>query len=454
MELPDALHQNLLEQIRQCVMLLDDEGRIQYVNHACEELIGLSRDRLTDAYLTEFVSGDAEDLRQLIRNTAGGSSSENEHTRSEVLELQTGDDEPTVIGFTAQPFEASVTSAKVLLELGVRHRASYLQKISNQLPGVLYEVEDQGDQLEFTFTSSGYEHFAGPGAKLAYPESMEQVHPRDREELSDHMFSAIENRESFQAEYRYQRDDGSIVWARAQSEPYQKADGTYAWIGVIIDITRLIETRNSLEQALNEKETLLREVHHRVKNNLEIISSMLKLQRANIDDDHARSAMNESLNRIQSMALVHRLLHDGDRTDQLNLNTYGHRIINQIWTSHLPAGVDLERTMELEDVKLDIDTAVPCGLILNELITNALQHAFPDQDHGSVEIRFKRHDGTVELCVSDDGRGLPEDFDPAETNELGIRMVMSLVRDNLDGEMNIHAEDGTTVQITFPAEGS
>ncbi len=453
MSLPDSQLQNILEQINQCIMLVDKKGQIIYANDACEKLLGRSLEQIKHRPATDFLTDESEELRHLIGRKAEKRTPEEEnHTRSRLFELQTKESGPVSIGLTAHSFEAPATEADVLLELGIRHRASYLQKVSDQLPGVLYEVEDLGDNLKFTFTSDGYEAFAGPEASLTYPQSMEDIHPEDRDELEEKMFSAIENRDSFQAEYRYLQDDGTVVWARAQSEPYQKSDGTYAWIGVIIDITELKKTQESLEQALEEKETLLQEVHHRVKNNMDIISSMLKLQLKTVGNPELEKLLQECLNRIQSMALVHRMLHEGKQPGHLNLKSYGNRIVERIWTAYEPTEIDVGREVRFDDVPIEHDLAIPCGLILNELISNALLHAFEDRSRGHVDIRLVREENHYELSVSDDGIGLPDEFDPVDSGHLGYRLVRSLVRNNLQGEMEIKMNEGTTVHICFPVQ--
>jgi PAS domain S-box-containing protein len=449
----DVSHRALLETMSQCVMLVDCEGEITYSNRACAELMNRTFEELLGSSVYELVPRGKRDALSALIDAVGkaGKSNQNGEVKTDTLSLLQKNGERVSVGVTARAFQQDGAYDRILLELGVRHRASYLQKISEQIPGVLYEVEDHGDDLQFTFVSDGYDAFAGPSGELSYPESMNHVHPDDRDHLSEVMFEAIQERRSFQAEYRYLRDDGSVVWARAESEPYQKSDGTYAWVGVIIDITELKEAQHSLEEALNEQETLLREVHHRVKNNMGIVSSMLKLERNAIDDPEVRGCIDECLHRIQSMALVHRMLHEGQQLDELNLRSYGTRLIDRIWDAYKPDEGEVTRTVSLCDEVISLDRAIPLGLILNELVSNALRHGVQERKEGVVRIVCDRVNNHFELTVLDNGTGLPDDFDPDTSGGLGLRIVQSLVRNNLQGELQMESgEEGTTVQVCFP----
>ncbi|HEX38001.1 MAG TPA: tetratricopeptide repeat protein [Candidatus Cloacimonetes bacterium] len=211
-----------------------------------------------------------------------------------------------------------------------------------------------------------------------------------------------------------------------------------------------IEERNKIEQqlkqSLKEKDVMLREIHHRVKNNMQIISSLLSLQTKYIKDKDALQVFRNSQDRIRSMALVHEKLYQSEDFSSINFAEYIRELIDNI---HLPERHNIKITLDLEDVIIDINKAIPCGLIVNELITNAFKHAFPDNQDGEIKISMHLGgDNAYTLIMSDNGNGLPESFDWNETSSLGLQLVSGLVR-QLQGNIDVVSEGGTKFTIIF-----
>ena len=204
-----------------------------------------------------------------------------------------------------------------------------------------------------------------------------------------------------------------------------------------------------LESSLHEKEVLLKEIHHRVKNNLQVIQSMLKLQANQVKDPAVMVALKDSQNRVQSMALIHEKLYQSVNLANIDFAEYIQSLISFLNRSYNSSQKQVNLRVQAEPLSLYIDMAVPCGLIVNELVSNALKHAFPDGNGGEVAIQLKAEEnGRVELVVSDNGVGIPEGVDIWNSPSLGLQLVNALVN-QLDGDLQFDSSQGTRFTISF-----
>jgi two-component sensor histidine kinase len=217
-----------------------------------------------------------------------------------------------------------------------------------------------------------------------------------------------------------------------------------------VDITARKQAEQQLRAALREKDLLLREVAHRVKNNLQVISSLLHLQADAIDDPRLGALFRESQARLHSMALVHDLLQQAGDVAQVNLASYAARLTDELARAYAvdPAQISLETA--LEDVWVGLDTATPCGLLLHELLSNCFKHAFPGGRTGRVRVALRATEGqALMLRVGDTGCGFPEDLDFRATESLGLQLVCALA-DQLQGTIALERAEGTHVTVRFP----
>jgi two-component sensor histidine kinase len=201
-------------------------------------------------------------------------------------------------------------------------------------------------------------------------------------------------------------------------------------------------------EVLAQRETLLKEIHHRVKNNLEVVDSLLQLQADALSDPRLRAALAEASTRVHAIAEVHRLLHGAGDLARVDMKAYAEVLSASLTTLF---AVDPERvrvSFDAQSVPIDLRRAVPAGLVLNELVSNALKHAFPNGRKGSISVRLVAEEGRVELAVRDDGVGLP---DPLPSGTLGLKLVRVLV-EQLGGTVAFESASGTTVRVRFPAE--
>jgi two-component sensor histidine kinase len=216
----------------------------------------------------------------------------------------------------------------------------------------------------------------------------------------------------------------------------------------IRDITERTRVEARLRESLAEKELLLREIHHRVKNNLQIVSSLLNLQQATLSDPAAIAAVGESAVRMRAMALLHQMLYQADTIGRVRMDEYLRALALHVRGSN--AGDEIQMIFALEPITLDMDRAIPCGLIVTELLTNCLKHAFQGRP-GQVTLGLRRlEDAQYELSVADDGGGTSEDI--AQSGSLGLRLVRALAR-QLAGTLDWEARPaGTNVRLTFPGD--
>ncbi len=204
------------------------------------------------------------------------------------------------------------------------------------------------------------------------------------------------------------------------------------------------------ESSLQEKELLLREIHHRVKNNLQVISSLLSLQSRTSKDEQAIEMAKESQNRIKVMALIHEKLYRSKDFANVEFNDYIKNLVNDLFASYRVSASRISLKLEIEDLSLGIDTAIPTGLIINELVTNCLKYAFSKDSDGEIRISLRSlDDGQNELIVRDNGIGIPETLDIKNAESLGLRMITNLTERSLHGKVSINRDNGTEFRIIF-----
>ncbi|MEI6393754.1 MAG: PAS domain S-box protein [Verrucomicrobiota bacterium] len=248
--------------------------------------------------------------------------------------------------------------------------------------------------------------------------------------------------------------DGSQRWININAEPMFKSGETrpYAVLTSFADITKRREIERALQASLAEKTVLLREIHHRVKNNLQIIISLLNLQAGQSQKGDMLDILATTRNRVRSMALIHENLYRSENLAYLNLTNYLEDLCANLLRSAGPvrAGVRIESQVENKSISIGLNQAVPFGLLINEMVTNALKHAFPGERTGIIRVTIQSPTREkVLLTVTDDGVGLPAALDPHHTESLGLRLVY-LLTDQLHGTVNFERGQGTTVQILFP----
>jgi PAS domain S-box-containing protein len=231
---------------------------------------------------------------------------------------------------------------------------------------------------------------------------------------------------------------------------HKSADGAVEFISTIMrDMTERKLAEEKIRTSLQEKEILLKEIHHRVKNNMQVVSSMLQLQSGYIKDPVALAMFQECRDRIQSMALIHERLYQSRDLAEIDFAEYVRSLVSMLVYSHRPANMELRSRVDIESISLDLDTAIPVGLIVNELVINALKHAFKGRSQGTVVVGLKVVDDLrYELVISDDGAGIPDNFDIGASSSLGLRLVRILSK-QIHGELSVSNKHGTQFRVIF-----
>jgi two-component sensor histidine kinase len=222
-------------------------------------------------------------------------------------------------------------------------------------------------------------------------------------------------------------------------------------VGFALDLSERRRLEAHLRASLQEKEVLLKEVHHRVKNNLQVVASLLAMQADTIEDLALRTLFEDSQQRIQSIALIHEILYQaGEVGAHVNAAEYLTRLSQRLFEAYRSPGDRHTLRVQVEPVRLAVPTAVPCGLLITELITNSFKHAFPDGLVGEIHVTLRQDPpGTCVLTVGDTGVGLPDGLDTRATGSLGWPLVR-LLTEQLRGTIELESHGGTTVTITFP----
>ena len=276
------------------------------------------------------------------------------------------------------------------------------------------------------------------------------IFPKEEITVNRKMFSSLLNQDALSKHYESKIFDknSNIRWIETVLTTIIKDDVPSYFLVISSDITERKVFEDKINYSLKEKNVLLKEIHHRVKNNMQIISSMLSLQTNYIDDNIALDVLKESQNRVKTMAMIHEKLYQSNDFINIKFDDYILRLVSDLFYSYNIQEDHIKPVIEVEDVKLNIETAVPCGLIISELVSNSLKYAFPEVKNGKIQVSLKRHNNKYELTVSDNGIGFPEDLDFRNTESLGLQLVNNLV-EQIDGQITIDINQGTEFKIIF-----
>lgn len=247
------------------------------------------------------------------------------------------------------------------------------------------------------------------------------------------------------------RKDGKIIVCGWTNTPIVSDEGKLlSIVSLCKDITSAIEDREALAASVNEKETLIRELYHRTKNNMQIISSFIQMQSRKIGDEKVSAFAKNIVSKIQTMSLVHEKLYQSKNLSKINFKEYIEELISLIANYNSAANNNIAVVFEIADTEISIDSAIPLGLVINEIITNSFKHAFLPGAKGRITVSLKKEkDGSLILIISDDGKGLSKDFDVRETASLGMTTIFSIIEKQMQGSVDIISENGLTYILSF-----
>jgi PAS domain S-box-containing protein len=446
-------YRTLVETLTDIVFIVNPEGRFTYLNPEFEKIAGYHDQDFIGHPFTEILA--PEYIESTVEHFKRGLSGEIIPIYEVEFKHKDGKTIPVELKVTTllDAKGKSIGRVGVARDITARKQAEEALKRSEERYRTLFEnnpietitVDFEGRVTGFNKTKRKAAK-KRPGDRLPnigdrmYTEEYAGKHTIDmRAELMDCLTSG-KSKEFSELEHN------GVVW-HTNIAPFPEGA-----IITSIDITARKQAQNKLTASLKEKEVLLKEVHHRVKNNMQVISSLLSLQSQHIKDKESLTMFQESQNRIRAMALIHEKLYTSEDLAHIDIAGYIHSLTHQLITTYRTIASRVNMDIAITDIFLTITTAIPCGLIINELVTNALKHAFPHQQKGTITVSMtpSTNDRLI-LTVSDTGIGFPKEIDFRNTTTLGMQLVTSLV-EQLEGTITLDRSEGTRFRIKFRAQ--
>jgi PAS domain S-box-containing protein len=337
-------------------------------------------------------------------------------------------------------------------EIALQDSQRFIQKIADTAPVLLYVYDFIENRMVYSNRDSlNLPDEVKPHGSKEYCVNT-SLHLEDLMQITEwrQQWYAMTEGGVLQREYQLKDEAGNWRYFQCQETLFSRThEGLPQQVlGVAVDITdrKLLQ---KLQASLKEKEVLLQEIHHRVKNNLQIVYSLLRLQARQTSDAEDRHVLLESQNRIKSIALVHEKLYRSADMAEIDFSQYINSLAAYLFSTYKVDSNAIALETDVDSIALSVDQAVPCGLIINELISNALKYAFPGDFKGTIHVSLHTNEcSQIVLCVQDDGIGLPESLNLAESNSLGLQLVQDFV-DQLEGKIEIGRHQGTTFKVTF-----
>jgi PAS domain S-box-containing protein len=442
-------YRTIVEATYEGILISDNKGNIKFANKRILGLLGYNEDQIKQKHLSEvFLTGDLAETafnKEIAEQEISVFKKDGTLVLAAVtfIRLSSGPDFLVVI--------RDITARKKTEEALKESQARLSGIVSSAMDAIITINKDQNIILFNKAAEKlfGYQQneILGKHIGILIPPDKRNVH---KEYVRTFGETGTTNRHmGALGAVRGIKKNGHIFPIEA-SISQVKSSGEKLYTVILRDITEKELARQELNASLKEKEVLLKEVHHRVKNNLQIISSLLSLQVETSRNDNLADLMLESQNRIKSMALIHEKLYQTQSLSKINASVYLTELIDNIASSYLPDRSQIDIQLNIADIELDIDTGIDFGLIINELISNSLKYAFPgnhkDEKKIIVELQKDGSAGNIRLVIKDTGVGMNVDFKLEESDSLGLQLVNSLV-EQLGGTVKFYNNKGTTVEI-------
>lgn len=434
-------YKGLFESMKNGVVVLDTYERIMDLNPAAEKLLGL------DKYC---IGQEARDKLEIWDKIAPNGRNDG----STDLKLNGSKNMWIEVQFTPV-YSSGLFSGWIYIfeditkRKGVENRIAKSEKkyreLADLLPQTVFET-DENAKLTF-MNVYGFEMFGYSQKHLDEGLSILELIIEEERSISKGKVTEILNGNGSGDEYTAKKWDGTLFPIIIHSNPIFNRGVFEGFRGIIIDISDIKDAEEKIMDSLKEKEVLLQEIHHRVKNNMQIISSLLSLQANHTDNKETVEILKESRGRVKSMAMIHEKLYHGQNIGKLNMAEYLNNLLHEIVRFYSTPSSDIDMDVDVENIKLNIDTAIPMGLMVNEIVSNSTKYAFPNKS-GRITLKLKYVDDYYLLYISDNGIGLPEDLNIQESSTLGLKLINSLAI-QLEGELEIKSNNGTSFLLKF-----
>lgn len=474
LKLSEERFRSIFNQAAVGILQVSLPGKLVLVNDKFTELLGYPQEKLSQLDFQELIDGEdmSNTLSDLSELLAG-----NQITFEREIRMVHFSGEILWVNLTMSVVWVSVEPSyfiAVVNDISDRKRIEdSLQKSQARLNSILNSVQD----VVWSYSLPEMKlRYINPACKIIYGKSPEELKSdptllqkiatdEDRKKVAKFWQNIIndshitksesELEKNWEIEYQIKLPNQKTRWIRERSHlVYDRYGRAISIDGITTDVTKQHEAENKLFKSLEEKEVLLKEIHHRVKNNLYVISGLLNLQSSYIEDEKVRNLFEDSQYRIQTMAVVHEQLYQSDDLSDIDFAKYIERLINNLFLSYNSQQSGIKSITNLEHCYLNIETAIPAGLLINEIITNAFKHAFPNGKGGiKIELKVSKNQ-KINLTISDNGKGLPSNLNWEESPSLGLRLVR-LLSQQIEAEIKVKtSKKGTSFSLEFIANNS
>ena len=450
----EARYRDLFENATDFILNINDDGLLLYANNAFKRTLGIDENEEGINFFDLIKGGKREFKYGILKGLSDG-------THEMVLVAKSGE-EIIIQGNCSIRYKngqadsvrgifRDITSARVH-EKKAREQTAKMISIFNSTENLMmWTIDKKGRITSFNtnFHACMRDDFSIEIQRKSnyLKQIVNSLNPAQHQSQLDSFKLAFKGRPQ-QFELPLLTESAKEVWHQIFLNPIYVDDDLDEISCLAYDISDRKEIDQKIRSSLREKEVLLQEVHHRVKNNLQVISSILNLQSSFVEDEKTLEILAESQNRIKTMSYIHETLYQTSDFSSIGFSEYIETLARNLHQSYSPRDSKIELDLQTEEIVLDLDQAIPCGLIMNELVSNALKYAFKGRTEGVLSIRVSRNKEKVELEVKDNGIGLPEGFKPEDSDSLGLYLVYALL-EQLDAEITLSNSKGTGFLITF-----
>jgi len=444
----------VVESAPNAMVMINDQGRIEMVNTQAERLFSYSRAEMLGQKVEilvpeRFQHGHPEKRSMFLhapQSRPMGAGRDLHGRRKD------GSEFPVEIGLNPIETDEGMMVLSSIVDISERKRLEErFRRVVESAPNAMVMVNSEGSiemvntQAERLFDYSR-EELLGERIEILVPERFRHHHPQKRKMF----FGDLQSRPMGVGRDLFgRRKNGSEFPIEIGLNPIETEEGMMV-LSSIVDISDRKQKEMRIQEALKEKDLLLGEIHHRVKNNLQIVHSLLSLQSSMISDESVRSMLVDSQNRIQSMALIHQTLYQSNNFARVDFGDFLEALVPTLISAYTFSGKDIQVEIHADSIYLPINSAIPCGLLINELITNALKHAFTERTQGQITVSLSMlEDKKMQLIVSDTGVGIAEELNLHAIETLGLRLV-NLLAQQLNGSLNIRRHNPTQFSLIFP----
>lgn len=337
---------------------------------------------------------------------------------------------------------------RVRAEETLRENREMFKEFANLLPQIVFETNERGDFIfvnRYAFEASDYGY-----TEEDFWNVLQLLAPQDRDRAAKNIQRRLSGEELDPTEYTAIRKDGGTFPILLYANPVFRGNKATGLRGIVIDITERKKAEEKIEQSLREKEMLLDEIHHRVKNNLQIISALIDMTSMRTQNKEMVDLCRGLRAKVDSMGLIHSQLHQTRQFDKLEVESCIHELVEYLSQVYAAEKRFITPIIDSSKVKISLSQAIPCALVLNEVISNAFKHAFKGRKKGTIGISIKKSaSDTVFIRVKDNGIGIPEEIDINKVESLGLKLVRNLVQDQLKGKIQVKRNEGTEIIIKF-----